>query len=93
MDGNTFSFDNGVSAISSADTDESVPQVADQIIPYAPQDVLRPAKEPEDDAMTDTSQTDDDPVGDAFREVLDDRRVTDDEEDGEVILWNPRFAF
>ena len=93
MDGNTFFFDNGVSAISSADTDESVPQVADQIIPYAPQDVLHPAKEPEDDAMTDTSQTDDDPVGDAFREVLDDRRVTDDEEDGEVILWNPRFAF
>lgn len=91
MDGNTFSLNNGVSAISSADIHEPVLRVADQIIPYVPQGASR-QEEIEDDAMTDTSRTDDDPVGDAFREVLDDHRAVDDEDDGEVILWNPRFA-
>lgn len=42
--------------------------------------------------MTDTTRTDDDPVGDAFREALDPHGAVDDDEDGEVILWNPRFA-
>lgn len=42
--------------------------------------------------MTDTGRTDDDPVGDAFREALDDHGAIDDEDDGEVILYNPRFA-
>lgn len=43
--------------------------------------------------MTDATRTDDDPVGDAFREALHDHGVVDEEEDGEVILWNPRFVF
>lgn len=42
--------------------------------------------------MTDTTRTDDDPVRDAFREALDAHGVVDDEEDGEVILYNPRFV-
>ncbi|KAF8553487.1 hypothetical protein OG21DRAFT_1414234 [Imleria badia] len=92
LDGNTFSFDNGVATISSVDIHESVLQVADQIIPYVPQGISRSAKEQEDDATTDTSRTDDDPVGDAFREALDDHGPVDDDDDGEVILYNPRFA-
>jgi len=92
LDGNTFSFDNAVPA-SSASDHESVVGIAGQIVSYVPRDVSPRAKGPEDDAMTDTSRTDDDPVGDAFREALDDRRAVDDDEDGEVILWNPRFAF
>lgn len=73
------------------DIHKSVLQVADQIIPYVRQDISRPVKEQEDDAMTDTNRTDDDPVGDAFREALDDHGSVDDD-DGEVILYNPRFA-
>jgi hypothetical protein len=46
----------------------------------------------EDDAMTETSRTDDDPVGDAFRQVLDgsDRDVDIDEDQEDEIVWNPR---
>lgn len=47
----------------------------------------------DDDAMTDTGRTDDDPVSDAFRIALDDHGSVDEEDDGEVILYNPRFAF
>lgn len=42
--------------------------------------------------MTDAGRTDDDPVRDAFRKALDDHGAVDDEDDGEVILYNPRFA-
>lgn len=72
---------------------EPVVEIAGQIVSYVPRDVSPRTREPEDDAMTDTTRTDDDPVGDAFREALDGRRAVDDDEDGEVILWNPRFAF
>jgi len=42
--------------------------------------------ERDEDAMTErTSRTDDDPVGDAFRQVLDADLDDDDE-----IVWNPR---
>lgn len=43
-----------------------------------------------DDMMTETSRTDDDPVGDAFRQVIDGSdRDTDDEEQDEVVY--PRY--
>ena len=46
----------------------------------------------EDDAMTETSRTDDDPVGDAFRQVLDgsDRDIDIEEDQEDEIVWNPR---
>ena len=46
----------------------------------------------EDDSMTETSRTDDDPVGDAFRQVLDgsDRDIDIDEDQEDEIVWNPR---
>jgi hypothetical protein len=49
-------------------------------------------KEPvDDDAKTETdARTDDDPVGDAFRQVLE-AEPEDDEED--EIVWNPRFIY
>ncbi|KAG6380081.1 hypothetical protein JVT61DRAFT_8163 [Boletus reticuloceps] len=90
LDVNTFSFDDGFSAVSFADIHESVVHVPDQIIPYVSQGTSGRENDPEDDAMTDTSRTDDDPVGDAFREALDGHGPVDDEDDGEVILWNPR---
>lgn len=49
--------------------------------------------ERDDDAMTDTTRTDDDPVGDAFRQALDGSvgEVEDEEEDGDdKIVWDPR---
>lgn len=48
--------------------------------------------ERDDDAMTETSRTDDDPVGDAFRQVLDgsDRDIDIDEDQDDEIVWNPR---
>jgi len=46
----------------------------------------------EDDAMTETDRTDDDPVGDAFRQALDgsdgDTDIDDDQDD--KIVWDPR---
>lgn len=44
----------------------------------------------EDDAMT--YRTDDDPVGDAFRQVLDgsDRDIDIDDDQEDEIVWNPR---
>ncbi|KAI6100937.1 hypothetical protein EDD16DRAFT_1731534 [Pisolithus croceorrhizus] len=51
-------------------------------------------QEQEDDAGTDACRTDDDPVRDAFREVLDNRASSgselDEEEDEDQIVWNPR---
>lgn len=46
----------------------------------------------EDDNMTENSRTDDDPVGDAFRQVLDgsDRDVDMDEDQEDEIVWDPR---
>jgi hypothetical protein len=44
----------------------------------------------EDDTMTETSRTDDDPVGDAFRKVLDDSDIDMDEDQEDEIVWNPR---
>lgn len=79
--------------MAAADTHASGLELADQIMPHVPKNATWRTKELEEDAMTDnTSRTDDDPVGDAFREALDDHGVVDDDEDGEVILWNPRFA-
>lgn len=49
----------------------------------------------DDDAMTDTGRTDDDPVEDAFRQVLNnhDSSENDGVEDGDEdeIVWNPRY--
>jgi hypothetical protein len=46
----------------------------------------------EDDAMTETDRTDDDPVGDAFRQVLDglNKDIDIDEDQEDEIVWNPR---
>ncbi|KIO02509.1 hypothetical protein M404DRAFT_147748, partial [Pisolithus tinctorius Marx 270] len=48
----------------------------------------------DDDVGTDAGRTDDDPVGDAFREVLDNRPSSeserDEDEDEDQIVWNPR---
>ncbi|KAL0945768.1 hypothetical protein HGRIS_012057 [Hohenbuehelia grisea] len=45
----------------------------------------------EDDSLTEnTSRTDDDPVGDAFRQVLGDEELGDEDEDEDEIVWNPR---
>ncbi|KAA1474426.1 hypothetical protein DENSPDRAFT_781643 [Dentipellis sp. KUC8613] len=45
-------------------------------------------KEVEEDARTEATKTDDDPVGDAFRQAL---NVSDDErEEQDEIVWNPR---
>ncbi|TFY65095.1 hypothetical protein EVG20_g5716 [Dentipellis fragilis] len=45
-------------------------------------------KEVEEDARTEATRTDDDPVGDAFRQAL---NVSDDErEEQDEIVWNPR---
>ncbi|KAI6132944.1 hypothetical protein EV401DRAFT_1915091 [Pisolithus croceorrhizus] len=58
------------------------------------QPIVMSDHEQEDDAGTDACRTDDDPVGDAFREVLDNRASSgselDEEEDEEQIVWNPR---
>ncbi|KAI6041559.1 hypothetical protein EDC04DRAFT_3139688 [Pisolithus marmoratus] len=58
------------------------------------QHVLTSDQEQEDDVGTDAGRTDDDPVGDAFREVLDNRALSgsepDGDEDGDQIVWNPR---
>ncbi|KAG6333715.1 hypothetical protein ID866_5373 [Astraeus odoratus] len=53
------------------------------------------ASELDDDAMTDTGRTDDDPVRDAFRQVLANDASSEDEgigddEDADKIVWNPR---
>ncbi|KIK96184.1 hypothetical protein PAXRUDRAFT_325992 [Paxillus rubicundulus Ve08.2h10] len=85
---NTFTFDH---SISSVQINEPVSQAADQILPYAPVDpILEHAMDQEEDAMTDAGRTDnDDPVGDAFRTALDDHGALEDDEDREIILWNP----
>jgi protein SMG7 len=47
-------------------------------------------KERDEDAMTEnTSRTDDDPVGDAFRHALD-ADLEDDDDGNDEIVWNPR---
>lgn len=50
--------------------------------------------DPDDDGMTETSRTDDDPVGDAFRKVLDgsdrDEEEDQEEEGDDQIVWDPR---
>ncbi|KAF8839282.1 hypothetical protein BDN67DRAFT_785892 [Paxillus ammoniavirescens] len=92
VQGNTFTFDHSTSKISSVQINGPVSQAADQTLHYTPGDrVLEHVIEQEEDAMTDTGRTDnDDPVGDAFRTALDDHGVLEDDEDGEIILWNPR---
>ncbi|KAF9242266.1 hypothetical protein BU15DRAFT_72802 [Melanogaster broomeanus] len=93
VEGNIFKFDDSTSRIPSAQINEPAPQAVDQILSYASGDrVLQHVLEQEEDAMTDnTYRTDnDDPVGDAFREALEDHGASEDDEDGEVILWNPR---
>ncbi|KAI6014465.1 hypothetical protein BKA83DRAFT_4111127 [Pisolithus microcarpus] len=58
------------------------------------QHIVMSDQEQEDDAGTDVCRTDDDPVGDAFREVLDNRVSSgsemDEDEDEDQIVWNPR---
>lgn len=58
------------------------------------QHIVMSDQEQEDDAGTDACRTDDDPVGDAFREVLDNRASSgselDEDEDEDQIVWNPR---
>lgn len=58
------------------------------------QHIVMSDQEHEDDAATDVCRTDDDPVGDAFREVLDNRVSSgselDEDEDEDQIVWNPR---
>jgi hypothetical protein len=50
---------------------------------------IRNPKDRDEDAMTEnTSRTDDDPVGDAFRHALD-ADLEDDDGDDEIV-WNPR---
>lgn len=46
--------------------------------------------EAEEDTRTEFSRTTDDPVGDAFRQVLDSNSDEDDEED--EIVWNPGYV-
>ncbi|TFY73769.1 hypothetical protein EWM64_g10243 [Hericium alpestre] len=46
----------------------------------------RMPKEVEEDAKTEVTRTDDDPVGDAFRQAL---NISDEEEDDEIV-WDPR---
>lgn len=69
-------------------TNKSEAPVANQVVSQTLDDQdLRHVTEQEEDAMTDTGRTDnDDPVGDAFRQALN----MEDDEDREVILWNPR---
>lgn len=45
----------------------------------------------EDDNMTETSRTDDDPVGDAFREALNGSDGDEDEQEDEIV-WRPRYV-
>lgn len=45
---------------------------------------------PDDDAMTTASRTTDDPVGDAFRQVLDASDEEEEDDDDEEIVWDPR---
>lgn len=44
----------------------------------------------DDDMMTEASRTDDDPVGDAFRQVMDGSHDDIDDGDDDEIVWNPR---
>jgi len=45
----------------------------------------------EDDAMTETDRTDDDPVGDAFRQALDGSDGDTDDQDDKIV-WDPRAS-
>ncbi|KAF9224692.1 hypothetical protein BS17DRAFT_44590 [Gyrodon lividus] len=91
VEGNTFTFDNSTCRIPSAQINGPLPQGADQFLTYTPGNRVLDVTEQDEDAMTDTGRTDnDDPVGDAFREALDDHGTSEDDEDREVILWNPR---
>ena len=74
--------------------DPSVPCISER----RPSDVRIPSVRPavpdnEEDAMTEaTSRTDDDPVRDAFREVLgsgSNQAIEEDDQDDEIV-WNPR---
>lgn len=59
-----------------------------------PEHMVTSDHEQDDDVGTDAGRTDDDPVGDAFREVLDNRPSSeserDEDEDEDQIVWNPR---
>lgn len=60
-----------------------------------PHPMVTSDQELDDDEMTDTGRTDDDPVGDAFRQVLDNHDLSEneemeDDEDEDEIVWNPR---
>ncbi|KAL4076715.1 hypothetical protein V8B97DRAFT_2004429 [Scleroderma yunnanense] len=61
-----------------------------------PEPVVACDQELDDDAMTDTGRTDDDPVRDAFRQVLDNHDSSENgegmgnDEDEDEIVWNPR---
>src|ERR1700722_4814699 len=49
-------------------------------------------RESDDDDQTEsTSRTEDDPVGDAFRQVLA-AELEDDDDDDDEIVWNPRYV-
>lgn len=54
-------------------------------VPYQPQGL-----EMDDDNMTDITKTEDDPVDQAFREVL--GAADEGEEDEDEIVWNPGFV-
>ncbi|KIJ59869.1 hypothetical protein HYDPIDRAFT_32746 [Hydnomerulius pinastri MD-312] len=90
-DGSVFTFDDSYSKLPSIQVNQPDIPVPDQILPQTPDaQVLQHVTEQEEDAMTDTGRTDnDDPVGDAFRQALDDQGTSEDE-DGEIIVWNPR---
>ena len=69
-----------------------------RLCPGDAQDVSTDSRQPyqrEEDAMTETtSRTDDDPVGDAFRKVVDgdgaSDSIIDDDDDNDEIVWNLR---
>ncbi|KAH7882894.1 hypothetical protein F5I97DRAFT_1900415 [Phlebopus sp. FC_14] len=92
LQGDIFVFDhNQRCKVPSEQIINSEELIADQILPQISADRLsQHVTDQDDDAMTDTGRTDDDPVGDAFRQALDERGDSEDDEDGEVILWNPR---
>jgi hypothetical protein len=48
--------------------------------------------DPDEDAVSVTTRTDDDPVRDAFDQALDQSKLSDDE-DEEEIVWQPGYAF